>query len=106
VLTGIVVAGSVTVSGNGEAVILYSGPEDVTPPGRDVVAWRWNIQGHRLVVEISATAMEAPDAMLPERTARARETRGESEVMRFLDWEVPPDKVSLHTDETIEGGSW
>jgi hypothetical protein len=86
--------------------LLYSGGQEIDLRGQDMVAWKWFIQGQPLVVKITGTAMEIPDEMLPERTARARATKGESEVLRFLDWEKVPEEVTLHTEETLEGAGY
>ena len=83
-----------------ENVVLLEGPLAQSLPGRDVIAWKWNINGHEVVVEISQTAYEIsgdPDA-LSERVANAIRSQGRSEVERMLDWDVPNDRILLTTD--------
>lgn len=78
--------------------VLYEGPFPIKFAGRDVTAWRWIMNGREVVVEIAETAMALPDEGLSERVAKARQTKGESEVERMLDWDVPLDRVTLYTD--------
>lgn len=79
--------------------VIYDGPFDHPLPGRDATAWRWILQGHTVIVEISDTAMQVDPRTLPPRTREARRTRGESEVLSMLDWDVPNDYITLSTDE-------
>lgn len=77
---------------------LISGPFAIKLAGKDATAWRWFLNGHEVMVEISNTAMELSDAHLSERVANARRSQGHSEVERMLDWDVPLDRVMLYTD--------
>ena len=80
-----------------EAVI-YEGPFSIKLAGCDSTAWRWFLNGHEVMIEISDSAMEADLHELPLRVSSARKTRGESEVIRMLDWDVPNDHVILFSD--------
>lgn len=75
------------------------GPLDYHPYGRDVTCWRWFLNGHEIVVEITGTAMEAEESALSPRVAEARRTFGESEVLRMLEWDIPNPRVVLSTDD-------
>lgn len=77
--------------------IIYEGPLDFVFHGRDSQAWRWFLNGREVIVEVTGTAMEADLDTLPPRTADAIRTRGESEIRRMLDWEIPDPHVSLST---------
>ena len=82
-----------------QAVHLIEGPLRQSLPGRDVIAWRWIINGHEVVVEIAQTAYEIEEEALSDSVLDAKHTQGRSEVERMMDWDVPNPLVTLTTDD-------
>lgn len=81
------------------SVVLVEGPLDAEVRGRDVIGWRWTLNGYSVLVEISQTAYECVPDALTDRVRKAIETQGRSEIERMLDWDVPTDHVLLTTDD-------
>lgn len=79
-------------------VVLLEGPFTHDFPGRDVIAYKWFVNGFEVMVEISRTAYEADSEGMSERVRKAKETRGRSEIERMADWDVPNPSILLTTD--------
>jgi hypothetical protein len=80
------------------------GQEIPAPDGADAVVWRWELVSdvgaeHRpVLVRISRMAMVAESVHF--RVRHARESKGQTEVQRILDWEEPPEQISFHSAST------
>jgi hypothetical protein len=88
------------------AAFLISGPEEISDPGRDAITYRWWIAGKAVDVEFTGTAVAVTGEGLSTRAEKALDTQGHSEMLEFLKWKTPPDKVVFTTGNWpyIEGG--
>jgi hypothetical protein len=83
------------------------------PPrgGEDATVWAWEFAAEgsskrrTVLVKISGTAMASDD--LHFRVAHGRDSKGQTEVQRVLEWEEPPKEIVFHSESEapeIRGG--
>jgi hypothetical protein len=71
----------------------------------DASAWAWEIvnedgsERRKAIVEISGTAMSA--SSVPFRVDHARQSNGQTEIERVLEWREPPRKIVLRSESTV-----
>jgi hypothetical protein len=63
--------------------------------------WTWRLRNvereHRLVFQVTGTAMCMSDDALPRGGSLARATTGRSEVEQVLGWETPPVRIEVNS---------
>lgn len=87
------------------------GKEIRPPAGEDALFWAWELASEdgadrrTVLVKISETAMSSDDVSI--RLDQARQSNGQTEINRILEWEEPPEEIEFHsksTSPTIRGG--
>lgn len=78
--------------------VVREGREVAVPDGTDATIWEWLLKSEdgaerSVLVQISGTAMATDD--VHSRVANARESEGQTEVHRVLDWDDPPFEIRL-----------